>query len=286
MVDMAQASRRRVTIGRGPRGRRIMGERALIIVPVTGQPGTSANGVIGEFPPGAEHDPLEDLALECARVASHPADLIEWRVDMFAPFQRARTLSARLSALEQGWTAVESASVPVLATIRTSDEGGAVTLTSQEYRACVKALAQWADAVDVQVGAEGAVELLEELAPTSAVVVASNHDFAATPPEDEVFGTLQQMQILGADIAKVAYAARGPVDLLAVMNAQMRAKDALDVPVIAIAMGIPGAMSRIAGMAVGSAATFATVGAASAPGQFSARQVREALDLMEAELAH
>lgn len=282
MAEMTQEARRRVVIGRGPRGRRVMGERALIIVPVTGQPTQCSTGIVGDMPAGACHDPVEDLALECERVANSPADLIEWRVDMFAPFQQARTLSARLSALEQGWTVVESAPVPVLATIRTCDEGGAVCLSAQEYHACVRALAQWADAVDVQVGAEGAIDLMEELKLSRAVLVASNHDFAATPPEDDVFDTLRQMQFLGADIAKVAYAAAGPADLLAVMNAQMRARDGLKVPVIAIAMGIPGAMSRIAGMAVGSAATFATVGAASAPGQFSALQVREALDLMEA----
>lgn len=281
MADMTQKARPTVVIGRGPRGRRVMGEKALIIVPVTGQPRVHSADMIGDFPEGASHDPVEDLAVECARIASSPADLIEWRVDSFAPFQQAQTLSGRLAALEQGWTVVESAPVPVLATIRTSVEGGAVTLTPQEYRACVRALAQWADAIDVQVGVEGAVELLEELSKARAVVVASNHDFSATPPEDEVFDTLRQMQMLGADVAKVAYAAKGPADLLSVMNAQMRARECLDVPVIAIAMGIPGAMSRIAGMAVGSAATFATVGAASAPGQFDASQVRAALDLME-----
>lgn len=284
MADSTHGARRTVVIGRGPRGRRIMGEKALIIVPVTGQPSKRSTGVIGDLPAGASRDPFEDLALECSRVASSPADLIEWRVDMFGPFQQARTLSGRLSALEQGWTVVESAPVPVLATIRTSAEGGAVALTSEEYRSCVRALAQWADAVDVQVGTEGAVDLLEELASAPAVVVASNHDFARTPPEDEVFDSLRQMQVLGADVAKVAYAAKGPVDLLAVMNAQMRARECLEVPLIAIAMGIPGAMSRIAGMTVGSAATFATVGESSAPGQFSAWQVREALDLMEETL--
>ena len=45
-------------------------------------------------------------------------------------------------------------------------------------------------------------------------------------------------------------------------------------PVIAMSMGNLGSMSRIAGENFGSAVTFATVGKASAPGQFPVEELR------------
>ena len=52
------------------------------------------------------------------------------------------------------------------------------------------------------------------------------------------------------------------------------------VPAITMAMGPLGVVSRLAGETFGSAVTFGTVGAASAPGQVDARALRAVLDLV------
>ena len=53
-----------------------------------------------------------------------------------------------------------------------------------------------------------------------------------------------------------------------------------DRPVISMAMGSLGSISRIAGENFGSAVTFATVGAASAPGQFPIQELRTMMEVL------
>ncbi len=177
---------------------------------------------------------------------------------------------------------LSAADRPVLATVRTIHEGGGADVSDAEYVRLIAQLSTWADAVDVEVSRRGASTLIEVAHARDARVVASHHDFSGTPSYEQIVGIFHRMESVGADVAKVAYWANGPDNLIDVMNAQMWAREGLRIPVIGISMGVPGAISRIAGSALGSSATFATVGAASAPGQFSAEQVREALDLMEA----
>lgn len=170
------------------------------------------------------------------------------------------------------------AGLPVIATVRTVHEGGAADLGDLGYAELVEWLASGgAHAVDVEYRRAGAASIIENAHRAGTAVIASNHDFGGTPPEDEVIARLVAMRDLGADVAKVSYRAREPLDMFPVLNAQMWAREHLGIPVIAISMGMAGAITRIGGERLGSAATFATVGRGSAPGQFSAEAVAEAL---------
>lgn len=261
----SHASLVRVAIGRGSRGVVTLGERCRIIVPLTSE---------------------SALATLAEDVKSAPVDMVEWRVDLYEPFRDASTPHERLAALHSGLGVVlERSPVPVLATIRTVDEGGLAALTPEEYAALVCCLAEQADAVDVQVfsplSQAQVGELIREVRQAGAVAVGSNHDFDRTPHEEVVLGSFYAMKVLGVDVAKCAYRVDDPADALAVMNAQMRARSLLQIPVIGIGMGGAGALTRIAGSAIGCAATFAALQGVSAPGQFSVFAVREALDLLE-----
>ena len=64
-------------------------------------------------------------------------------------------------------------------------------------------------------------------------------------------------------------------DVAAIMQVtNQMVREFTEKPVISMAMGSLGSMSRIAGENFGSSVTFATVGAASAPGQFPIRELR------------
>lgn len=252
-------------VGRGPRGVVTMGERAVIIAPLTSK--TACETLLADL-------------------SNAPVDMVEWRVDLYEPFRDAPTVRERSEAIECGLAYVlENSPVPVLATIRTADEGGLIRLSEDEYVDLVRLLAAGADAVDVQiftpVSQENVAELVHEIRSDGAVVFGSNHDFQETPSEEEILGRFYRMKTAGVDVAKVAYQVDGPADALAIMNAQMRARTLLHLPVIGIGMGGAGALTRIGGSAIGSSATFATIGGQSAPGQFTACAVREALDLLE-----
>ncbi len=223
------------------------------------------------------------LVEEVRSLAGHPVDLIEWRVDALTGPDGSVAAPRVAPALH---AVMEVARRPVLATIRTAAEGGAARIEAAEYARWVTWLAARVDAVDVEVdrGVDlpgGATGLVSGARRLGAVVIGSHHDFSGTPPEPEVRDALARQEAVGVDIAKVAYMARVPQDLHVVLKAQMWARENLEIPVIGLSMGPLGSLSRICGMRLGCAATFATVGAASAPGQFSADQVRAALDVLE-----
>ncbi|WP_115727040.1 type I 3-dehydroquinate dehydratase [Actinomyces culturomici] len=213
-------------------------------------------------------------------VAGEPVDLVEWRVD---PLLAALPKGADADAvLEAAWSAaVSTAPRPVLASIRTIDEGGAANLSASEYSSLVRLLAGLADAVDVEIDRAGANELIADARAFGAVVVASHHDFSETPSTEGILEVFARMDAAGADVLKIACRANGPDDALRLLGAQVRARAEFSRPIIAIGMGGAGALTRLAGSLMGSAATFASVGTASAPGQFTAAQTRAVLDLVE-----
>jgi len=140
------------------------------------------------------------------------------------------------------------------------------------------------DLVDVEYRRDrAAVERIVAAAHARGVaVVASNHDFDATPPKDEIVARLREMQELGADICKIAVMPRSTADVLTLLDAtRTMHEDHADRPLITMSMGGLGVVSRIAGQVFGSAATFGMVGTASAPGQVDAGELRSALDLID-----
>lgn len=213
-------------------------------------------------------------------------DMLEWRVDTDEIFKDATTTAQREHAMLAGLSDLQTkVDVPVLVTIRTTEEGGQAQLNVAEYEHLIRAIAPYADAVDIQaftpLNAAHVKNLIHDVRKAGAVVFASTHNFDDTPPEDEILGHIYDMKHLGAQVAKVAYSVSGPAQALAVMNAQMRARTLVHIPVIAIGMGGAGALTRIGGSAIGSAASYATLTTPQAPGQLHVNAVREALDIIE-----
>ena len=210
-----------------------------------------------------------------------PVDMVEWRVDLYEPFVAGGGDPApAVAALRR--IADSLPRTPVLATFRTRAEGGQAVIAPEDYIALLEALAGTglADAIDVEYRHELATDAIERVHAWQTPVVASNHDFQATPPAEEIVQRLQAMERAGADVAKIAVMPRTAADVVTLLDATERASRVAGVPLITMSMGALGAVTRLGGGVFGSAATFATVGAASAPGQLPAAAVRRALDLL------
>ena len=102
-------------------------------------------------------------------------------------------------------------------------------------------------------------------------VVASRHDFTATPDKNIIVNNLCLMQSLGADIVKFAVMPQCDRDVLTLLDATLTMKEEHnETPVITMSMSPSGVISRICGQLVGSCVTFGTAGQASAPGPIPA----------------
>ncbi|MDV7999797.1 type I 3-dehydroquinate dehydratase [Rhodococcus sp. IEGM 1408] len=224
----------------------------------------------------------EQVAALSSRAAEVVHDAVEWRVDLFAPFIAGggSDPAPAVSALHR--IAELLPETPILATFRTIAEGGGADITPEAYLGLIGALASTglAAAIDVEYRHPRAAEAIDVAHAHHTPVVASNHDFHGTPPVEEIVERLEAMELAGAEVAKIAVTPRTPAEVLILLDATERRHRTSGIPLITMSMGALGAVTRICGGTFGSAATFATVGSASAPGQLPAAGVRSALDLL------
>lgn len=109
----------------------------------------------------------------------------------------------------------------------------------------------------------------------------SNHDFDKTPATSELERRLTLMKTYGADIAKIAVMPNSARDVLNLLLATDNMKYKLNFPLITMAMGDLGKVTRISGEVFGSCLTFGTVGDASAPGQIESTNLKGILDTLK-----
>ena len=141
-----------------------------------------------------------------------------------------------------------------------------------------------ADALDIEWLADKTLtEELRDAAHRAGVsALFSEHHFGSTPDTGVMTDTLVGMLDLGADIAKLAVMPRNRADAARLLLATAQA--AVQRPgkaLITMSMGRDGAVTRYCGGAFGSAATFGTLSASSAPGQPPVTLLKEKLILGE-----
>ncbi len=248
------------------------------------------------------------------------ADVLELRVDLLeevgalaapGPLDAATATAQVLECLRGLGEAIDGADAdgvdadtgaPVLLTCRTAAEGGRAHLDDAAYGALLRSvldgLADWAPerrpaAIDVEVQHGCLRQVCEQAHGLGIGVVASSHDFEATPSDEVLEEVLARMACQGADLAKIAVWPTGADDVARLLGVCARAtagageRGGLGVPVAAMSMGALGAVSRVA-PAFGSALTFAVVpdeqglARASAPGQLPIQDVRRCLELLRA----
>ena len=244
------------------------------------------------------------------------ADVLELRVDLLeeagalaapAPLDAATAAAQVLECLRGLGEAIDTtdgadAGSPVLLTCRTAAEGGRAQLDDASYGALLRSvldgLTDWAPerrpvAIDVEVQRGCLPQVCTQAHGLGVDVVASFHDFEATPADEALEEVLACMAREGADLAKIAVWPTSADDVARLLGVCARAtagageRSGLGVPVAAMSMGALGAVSRAA-PAFGSALTFAVVPdeqgqvRASAPGQLPIQDVRRCLELLRA----
>ena len=221
------------------------------------------------------------LAAEAAAVAAKKPDLLEWRVDFLetiADTQEVLRAAADVRAA--------SAGIPILFTRRCQREGGQpIALAEPQVLALYEAVAAsgCVDLMDFEMGNEpDHVAQVRALTRRHGLpLVLSFHDFHATPADAELRARFEQAQRLQADVAKLAVMPQSMEDVHRLLGATLQASRALAIPVISMAMGGLGAVTRLCGGGFGSALTFAVGATASAPGQIPIEEVRAALAVLQ-----
>ena len=225
----------------------------------------------------------EELFADAAAIARTAADIVEWRADwQESIFEEGRVLNILRSLREQ------LGEMPLLFTFRTFPEGGNMEATGEQYKsltatAITSGLVDMVD-IELSAGEETVKELISLAKERDVKVIMSNHDFYATPSKEEMIGRLRRMEELGTDIAKIAVMPGCPEDVLALLETTLEANKSLSCPIITMSMKGSGLISRLCGEVFGSCGTFGTAGAASAPGQIDAGELKTVLEIIHKSL--
>ena len=218
----------------------------------------------------------EEILLDVEEALKQKPDLAEWRVDCYKEGENGEKVLEMLKTITD-----KLGQIPLLFTFRTAKEGGSRQIPFEDY---VKLLDQAAatgliDLADVEIFFQksSAPNLVKQLQDQGVKVVVSNHHFEGTPCKAELMETLDIMWKSGADILKIAVMPKSFQDLLCLLEVTKEGAEKYDRPLITMAMGKTGFLSRICGEITGSAVTFAAGRNASAPGQGKAEPMRNIL---------
>lgn len=210
----------------------------------------------------------------CRLAAGAEHDLIEWRADYLGD----------TGVIEDIFRAIreEMPETPILVTFRTKDEGGERVADDDEYFRILRRLADaGADLLDVEYFHSPIRRraFIEKALREGLTVIVSSHDFEKTPESGEMEALLDAMYETGA-IPKLAVMPRSPADVLRLMTVTEAVRRTHGRPLITMAMGGTGVISRIAGELTGSALTFGAAGKTSAPGQLDADALADILRIL------
>lgn len=205
-----------------------------------------------------------ELLREAKLAQQSAADLVEWRLDHLATvLELAQTVAI-------GRQLRSHCSKPLIATFRTLPEGGEQAISAEDYLALYRGLLDegLCEALDLEGHWPDEVKsTLRKLAHQHEVpIICSAHYFQETPAITVLQETLRTLAASG-DIGKLAVMPKTPQDVLDLLTATLTVSAETKQPLITMAMGDLGMISRIAGANFGSVATFGSLAAASAPGQ-------------------
>lgn len=219
----------------------------------------------------------KDIYEQAEHIKSTGTDIVEWRVDWYEGVFEVERVKTVLKTLRE---ILEE--IPLLFTFRSIREGGKKEMEEKQYvllnqnaieSGCV-------DLIDVEISLdeEKVRDLIEKAHCENVKVIISNHDFSKTPDKEELVQRLCRMQMLGADISKIAVMPRTKADVLTLLAATSEMAECYAKgPIITMSMAGNGVISRLSGEIFGSAVTFGSAGKTSAPGQMDVDDLQHIL---------
>lgn len=227
---------------------------------------------------------IGEIAQAAARARDAQADIIELRIDSLSAMPDMQTAEAACRAVRE-----QAPGTALLFTLRTARDGGAGDADAQAYEALLTSMiaSGVCDGVDCElsVGREAFSRIARRAKEAGVTLVGSSHEFGEIGEMERAAQWLLEQQALGADVCKAAVMTKTRVRALEAALMFAKAKERLAIPMIGIAMGPAGAITRIGGACMGSCLTFGTAGEASAPGQIDAVTLRRALEIMQSAIA-
>lgn len=223
----------------------------------------------------------EALIQQAEQASQSPAEVVEWRVDLFQAVDSSEAVLETLSHLR---TALKGKLL--LFTFRSSAEGGNHELSLKNYQKLYETVAEsgLVDIMDIELArAEFLGRQFVQNIKDHAALIMSSHDFEKTPADGILVMKIGMMDQFGADIGKIAVMPQSSQDVLRLMGLAVKVHAFGSLPLALISMGDQGKISRISGALMDSVLTFGALEKGSAPGQLPVEKLAEILNWMTIE---
>lgn len=224
----------------------------------------------------------KEQALAQAQVIANTADadLAEFRIDLLSFASDTKQVIALGHELKK-----ILGNKPLIATIRTKNEGGQLEISDADYGKTYQAYLKnpFMDWLDVEMFRDQKVvsEIVQKAHQKKVLIVMSNHDFQKTPSQDEIEKRLLKQDQMGADILKIAVMPKSKQDVFTLMNATLKVSQQTTKPLLTMSMGQLGTISRVATANMGGSYSFGMIGEASAPGQIDVTKLKQILQTVQ-----
>lgn len=218
----------------------------------------------------------KDLLADVEAEVNNGCDFLEWRRDHFMKgenisqveeFDILKEIKKRMTT--QG----------LIYTYRSHLEGG-VFQTSDAIREVGIQTAiesNLVDYIDVELDSDNAFlgRIISDLKSNKTQWIVSHHNFDKTPSAEEIENIYASMENSGGDVLKLAVMPHSPEDIRHLMKATLTHNESTEKPMIAIAMGVFGGITRIATELCGGSLTYAAGIGRTAPGQLSLEEITD-----------
>lgn len=222
---------------------------------------------------------------QAGEIVSTAADVVEWRLDYLNNLEDTEAICATANRL-----VTLLGELPLIVTLRDRTQGGKRQISDSDYQTLYTQLIANSSiaAIDLEWHrAKSTITHLIALATANNVAtIISQHYFDQTPTLPEMTDLLIAMATRHGSFVKLAVMPQSNDDVLNLMTATHAVADQLTQPIISMAMGDLGAVTRVTGATFGSVMTFATVRHSSAPGQLTVEQTKKILDILTPGLPH
>ncbi|WP_081405292.1 type I 3-dehydroquinate dehydratase [Acinetobacter sp. 742879] len=224
----------------------------------------------------------KEQALAQAQIIANTADadLAEFRIDLLSFASDTKQVIVLGHELKK-----ILGNKPMIATIRTNNEGGQLEISDVDYGKTYQAYLKnpFMDWLDVEMFRDQKVvsEIVQKAHQKKVLIVMSNHDFQKTPSQDEIEKRLLKQDQMGADILKIAVMPKSKQDVFTLMNATLKVSQQTTKPLLTMSMGQLGTISRVATANMGGSYSFGMIGQASAPGQIDVTKLKQILQTVQ-----
>ena len=220
----------------------------------------------------------EDILHRFLELLEADFTIIEWRIDFYEHKDKPEQILHVLNSMQD----IADKPYTLIATIRTSEEGGNFTLSSAQYQMLIETLiySGCVDYVDVEAYSKPTVycNIQKQAIDQRVELLASYHNFKEVPSNAMLQDVLQSLYKANPSIIKIACMPQSKGDIL-------RLQEFIDTMpylyedhlFIAIGMGEYGLITRTNPKLFHSCLTFGYWNETSAPGQVSAKELKQLL---------